>query len=459
MIKTGEMIQKLRLQADISAADLAFKLGITEELLSKWETGEMLPPPEAVYIMADIFGISYDTIVGNAAEIPEEIFMTRLTKEDIKESNKMYYGGAYLNFGLTAVLFMVMFILGAFIDKNNPLVYVLFGAITMFILSWAKFFGAKRKRTKQSIADIAIKQSAYEVFSDRICVRVFKNYQQIDYITLRCGDIEKIQSSKTHTVLHTASRLYILRNDIISAHKRLEQFILSEKERCSKKKTIFEYASVLFYLTLLIVMVVNAMLPMSDSVMRSYVWLYLLTVPWAVTMLIYVAVKGKHMPNRKEKMRSVILAVCILAMLFVLCISRSNTSLYYHYLSYAEQECDLNLIENNKVIFSYVAEKNKWETYGRCYFRGTVRLSDKDNAQLLHMAEQNDHWLKAVPEQLEEFLPSSYEATDCEYFLLYNISEDTFNIQPADAEEYYSDFLFMCYDCDSSMLYIRQYIK
>jgi len=64
----SEKIQQLRKQNEISQEQLAEKLNVTRQAISKWETGECLPDIENVLQLSDIFGVSVDYLLKNQPE-------------------------------------------------------------------------------------------------------------------------------------------------------------------------------------------------------------------------------------------------------------------------------------------------------------------------------------------------------------------------------------------------------
>ena len=61
----NEKIQNLRKQVGISQEQLAERLNVTRQAISKWETGECLPDIENILQLSDIFGVSVDYLLKN----------------------------------------------------------------------------------------------------------------------------------------------------------------------------------------------------------------------------------------------------------------------------------------------------------------------------------------------------------------------------------------------------------
>jgi len=56
-------LRKLRKERGLTQISLQMKTGIEQALLSKFETGERVPPTDALLILADFYGVSIDYIL------------------------------------------------------------------------------------------------------------------------------------------------------------------------------------------------------------------------------------------------------------------------------------------------------------------------------------------------------------------------------------------------------------
>lgn len=56
-------LRKLRRERGLTQISLQMKTGIEQALLSKYETGDRIPPTDALMILADFYGVSIDYIL------------------------------------------------------------------------------------------------------------------------------------------------------------------------------------------------------------------------------------------------------------------------------------------------------------------------------------------------------------------------------------------------------------
>lgn len=62
-MQTGQKIQALRIQADMTQEQLAERLFVSRELVSKWELGQRRPNVKLLKELAGIFGVEIDELI------------------------------------------------------------------------------------------------------------------------------------------------------------------------------------------------------------------------------------------------------------------------------------------------------------------------------------------------------------------------------------------------------------
>lgn len=63
LILIGKKIQELRMENNITQEELANKLYISQQAISKWENGTCLPDIENIYKICKIFNISIEDLL------------------------------------------------------------------------------------------------------------------------------------------------------------------------------------------------------------------------------------------------------------------------------------------------------------------------------------------------------------------------------------------------------------
>ena len=73
-----ESIYKLRKKNNLSQGDLASKLNVSRQSISKWETGQSVPDLKNIIKLSEIFNVTVDEIVKDKISMKEKKKITNL---------------------------------------------------------------------------------------------------------------------------------------------------------------------------------------------------------------------------------------------------------------------------------------------------------------------------------------------------------------------------------------------
>lgn len=115
--KIGKFLKELRNQNNMTQEQLGEKLGVTNKTISRWETGNYLPPIECLKLLSDIYQISINEILTckrldeneykEASEDNIAVALERAELVDKRFENKMF-----ITMGVTTALAIaIMFLL------------------------------------------------------------------------------------------------------------------------------------------------------------------------------------------------------------------------------------------------------------------------------------------------------------------------------------------------------------
>lgn len=94
----AEKLKSIRKQAGMSQEQLAEKLGVSRQAVTKWETDAGIPDIENIVAISALFDISIDDLISNKRETkkPTEYLFESVTEYDIDEPKRydMKFGGA-----------------------------------------------------------------------------------------------------------------------------------------------------------------------------------------------------------------------------------------------------------------------------------------------------------------------------------------------------------------------------
>ena len=89
MQKIGSFLAELRKEKNLTQDELGAQIGVTNKTISRWETGNYLPPVEMLQTLGDNFGVSINEILngerisdGNYKDISEQNIKSALTISD-----------------------------------------------------------------------------------------------------------------------------------------------------------------------------------------------------------------------------------------------------------------------------------------------------------------------------------------------------------------------------------------
>ena len=63
-VETKDVLLKLRTESGLSQDELAEKVFVTRQAVSRWENGETVPGTETLKLLSSLFGVSINTLLG-----------------------------------------------------------------------------------------------------------------------------------------------------------------------------------------------------------------------------------------------------------------------------------------------------------------------------------------------------------------------------------------------------------
>ena len=126
-METKEVILKLRTERGLSQDDLAEKVHVTRQAVSRWETGETVPNTETLKLLSKLFQVSINTLLGS----PQKLICqccgmplddTSISKETDGSFNEEYCKWCYTGekFVYTNLNELTDFLVGHMSNENWP---------------------------------------------------------------------------------------------------------------------------------------------------------------------------------------------------------------------------------------------------------------------------------------------------------------------------------------------------
>ena len=76
---TKDVIFELRTKSGLSQDELAEKMFVTRQAVSRWENGETTPNVETLKLLSRLFDVSINTLLGSPRRLVREYRQTRLS--------------------------------------------------------------------------------------------------------------------------------------------------------------------------------------------------------------------------------------------------------------------------------------------------------------------------------------------------------------------------------------------
>lgn len=86
----SEKIRKYRKQAGFSQEELADRLEVSRQAVSKWEMGQSAPDPEKIVLMSELFGISTDELLKEQPARSEPFIAPQPVPQLLRHAGKVY---------------------------------------------------------------------------------------------------------------------------------------------------------------------------------------------------------------------------------------------------------------------------------------------------------------------------------------------------------------------------------
>lgn len=135
-IKIGKFISTLRKEQNMTQAELAAKLGVTDRAVSKWENGRGLPDLSFIVPLSEALDISINELL-SGERIEKEHYQEKLEEnivQTIEFSKKKVKSTRKIFFSILAIMLIMVFLLGTLFNidvgrmlKNEEVVFSTWG--------------------------------------------------------------------------------------------------------------------------------------------------------------------------------------------------------------------------------------------------------------------------------------------------------------------------------------------
>ena len=123
MVKMGSFLAELRKENNLTQAELGEKLGVTNKTISRWETGNYMPPVEMLEELSNMYGMTINELLSGKKLSTEEY--KEMAETNIKATLKAsafsvkekqeFYKKKWLKDHIAIMVFIGICIIGVFV--------------------------------------------------------------------------------------------------------------------------------------------------------------------------------------------------------------------------------------------------------------------------------------------------------------------------------------------------------
>lgn len=107
-MKIGQKLQLLRKKHNWSQEDMAIKMNVTSQLVSKWELNEVVPDAENIVKLCELFHISADTLLNSDFAMNRKMTLKSSVRERYLKSGILFFVTGILIIGALLTLSQII---------------------------------------------------------------------------------------------------------------------------------------------------------------------------------------------------------------------------------------------------------------------------------------------------------------------------------------------------------------
>lgn len=475
----GTRIQKLRKEKGLSQEDLAKMLLVSRQTISQWETDQTVPSIDNIYLLREVFDISFDELLSDKSNItnledqPIEEYHIAYQKEDIDAFSHLVNNKPIKRLIVFTALEIIVLIF-LIITKAHLLVIGFFaGMLYISIIQLCKSISANRKAYKKSIAQTSQREYNYKIYDDHFVITIFDNDNLLGMNIIKRNEIKKLYENQKHYIFgRSEQELYIIKKDILKQNSILPSFfprvmiqpkVQPQTKSGVQKRTKWSVLSLIISILLIVCSVASifgaiicvGMASSSDPYSSTEnMWLFFLFTPIPLASFIFGIYQNcKGIRN----IRNIVVGVIMLAFL---CIYGSFTFLFadtyshdYQVVTQWEEQTGIDFPDTGEITTEDYSTGEQSGGYS-LQTRSSIIL-DENNAQtFMNQIYRDEKWMDNLPTGLSGCVPFSMSG-NYDYCLLYNLDTNEINKMPAESGNYH--FVYFTYNHATKTLMIEEY--
>ena len=466
----GDKIAFYRKKAGLSQEELGYKLNVTRQSVSLWETNQAQPSLANLLNLAKIFGITVDELCGenpeqyiaepqkeeHSSENEDGLFKAR-TDYDPETLKKAYRTFSRKDFILLTVgVIIALTILAAYIISGVNSAFIIF-PIFLLIVFAANIVRIKltiKKRIGESIRFTPNLHIEFRFCKDNMVIN--SRSDKSDFVaSIKYDEIKYRSQDQEFVYLKTNGLAFAI--DKRSCPENVDllfKLIGGRKAAVPQNKAIRALLLVLFILSILsffiafviiAISIFSSPIPEFPYTVQEHFWKFFLFLPVTIssTVLGFIFTK-KGYRCKKNIVVGIIMSVVLAAYGSFSLVLFNRTSHDHNYLVEISADTGIVFPEETYIAIEY-SPMNDVESIAM------VKFGEKESQDISAYMDSDENWITDSSYFSSESINSlnSLYTSGYDYFTVYNLTENTFN-------ELEGKLIYMAYKVDKGILYISR---
>ncbi len=435
-------IQYYRKQAGLSQEGLGERLYVSRQTVSQWETGQTTPSLDSLCRLREIFGVSVDDLLGLTPipAVPEPASPEPYCFRYTEASFRTITGTAlrpYRRATVISLVLAVLFLIARIAGQETALMAGIAGGIAVFYgLLWHTF--AKNYRGQ---LPAALRRTLAYTLTPAGLQLTTTDEEDPTYINSRLiQDIRRVREVEHYWILETDQNLCPLDQNDLPEGSPLRNYVLSvttalrspvPQTASPRMKVGLQVLSwVLFFgslmallLGLILAGIMSSANGNAETEFARYMWICWTLLPIPLASVIY----GVVMTRRGFKKKFNVVIGTIMAILlgifgsFAFTVGKAPDPIMV-----VEQDLGIELFGGEVISSSAQSGILGGDYFVYC----NIRFTDDQEARFEAAMAEREHWLEALPQELEDLQPPTRGEIDFDRCLLYDRTAGLYNTRP-----------------------------
>lgn len=472
----GERIFKYRKQASLSQEELAYKMNVTRQSVSLWETDQTMPSLESLMMLSKIFKVSLDELCCTSEKDGETAFPHTSEKEEclacaqtiytpklVKHINLISLKKFYIIY-ITALIMSVFWGIGIMLsDTDNTLLVIPIFFVILFAVSLIRVSLLLKKRTAEFLGLCPDGVVTVKLFKDYFEVKITSD--NIDSkTTILYNEIKKVINAEKYILIYYGNKVVPIEKNLPDINYDLILKMVNVPNvgtAATQKRQIKVLLLAMFVLSLLSIFVALVSVTICISLsplpdfpysMVEYMWVFFIFIPLPLAS----AVLGIIFYEKKYKCKKNIIAgfiMCVLLFIYgsFTFIFKDSSIHDFEYVYELEQTISIDLPDSG-----YISRTINKDSTIKSY--AMIKFDDADEIfDIVSTDGRFDSDMSFIP---ANFIDSYYTVitSGYHYFMLFDITSNKVNVIPTSQSEGHR-FIFIAYHIDKNILSVLDFVK